>query len=90
MAHRIGSIGEFREWVSRIIRNPAVAQDSPKRWFDTEATAWAALSARLADPAAVERFLGEVRANPATSHMSGDQLAEFIAWKLELGERRLD
>ena len=89
MAHRVGSIGEFRDWISRIVRNPAVAQDSPKRWFDTEETARAARSARLADPVAVERFLGEVRDNPATNHMTGDQLAEFIAWKLELeGHRR--
>lgn len=85
---KIGSIGEFREWVNRIIHDPAAAQDFPKRWFDSEGTARAALSARLADPVAVERLLVEVRENPAISHMSATQLAEFVAWELELNERR--
>lgn len=85
---KIGSIGEFREWVSQIIRDPAAAQDFPKRWFDSEETARAALSARLAAAAAVECFLAEAGENPATGHMSATQLAEFVAWKLELDERR--
>lgn len=87
---KIGSIGEFREWVSRIVRDPAAAQDFPKRWFDSEETARAALSARLTDATAVERFLAEVGENAATAPMSATQLAEFMAWKLELDEQRRD
>lgn len=48
----------------------------------------AALAARLADPAAIERFIAEVRGNPATGHMGRDQLTAFTVWKLELEEKR--
>lgn len=46
------------------------------------------LPPRLADPAAIERFIAEVRGNPATGHMGRDQLTAFTVWKLELEEQR--
>jgi len=51
-----------------------------------EQTARAMLAGRLADPAAIERFIAEVRGNPATGYMSGDQLTAFTVWKFELEE----
>lgn len=88
MTHKIGTIGEFREWTNKVIRHSAEAKGIPRHWFDSEGAARAVLSVRLADPAAIERFLAEVRGNPATGHMSATQLAQFMAWKLELDERR--
>lgn len=45
------------------------------------------LAVRLADPAAIERFIAEVQGNPATDYMSRDQLTAFTLWKLELEGR---
>lgn len=42
MTYKIGSIGEFREWTSKVIREPEAADSVPKQWFDTEETAEAA------------------------------------------------
>lgn len=53
-----------------------------------EQSARAVLAARLADPAAIERFIAELRGNPATGHMGRDQLTAFTVWKLELEDKR--
>jgi predicted transcriptional regulator len=37
--YKVGSIGEFAEWTKRVIRDPAVAGDMPKKWFDSDETA---------------------------------------------------
>lgn len=42
MTYKIGSIGEFREWTSKVIREPEAACDDPRQWFDSEETAEAA------------------------------------------------
>ena len=38
MTHKIGTIGEFRDWTCRVIREPEAAKDIPRRWFDSEET----------------------------------------------------
>lgn len=38
MTHKIGTIGEFREWTSKVIREPAAAEGIPRHWFDSEET----------------------------------------------------
>ena len=43
MAHKIGTIGEFRKWTMQVITDPAAAANTPKRWFDSEGTAAKAL-----------------------------------------------
>lgn len=39
MTYKIGTIGEFRDWTSQVIRDPAAAEGVPKQWFDSEETA---------------------------------------------------
>ena len=50
---RIGSFREFAEWTKHVIRNPAAANDAPKKWFDSEETAARAMAKTPGeDPAA--------------------------------------
>jgi predicted transcriptional regulator len=39
MTYRTGTIGQFMAWTKQVIRDPKAASDTPKRWFDSEATA---------------------------------------------------
>lgn len=39
MTYKIGSVGEFMTWTKQVIRDPSIAEDAPKRWFDSEETA---------------------------------------------------
>ena len=43
MTHKIGTIGEFKEWTMQIVKDPAAATNTPKRWFDSEETATKAM-----------------------------------------------
>ncbi len=42
MTYNVGSHREFAEWTKRVVRDRAGAGETPKRWFDSEATAQAA------------------------------------------------
>jgi hypothetical protein len=39
MTYKTGTIGEFMKWTKRVITDPAAAEDTPKRWFDSDETA---------------------------------------------------
>jgi len=43
MTYRTGTIGQFMAWTKQVIRDPQAAKGKPKRWFDSEVTARAAL-----------------------------------------------
>lgn len=43
MTYRTGTIGQLMAWTKQVIRDPKAAKGQPKRWFDSEATARAAL-----------------------------------------------
>jgi hypothetical protein len=45
MTYRTGTIGEFMKWTKRVISDPAAAQETPGRWFDSDETAAKALGA---------------------------------------------
>ncbi len=38
MTYKIGAIGEFKEWTIQVVKDPAAATSTPKRWFDSEET----------------------------------------------------
>ena len=40
--YKVGSIGEFAAWTKRVICDPEAARDTPKKWFDSAASAAAA------------------------------------------------
>lgn len=39
MTYRTGTIGEFMQWTKRVITEPKAAEETPKRWFDSDETA---------------------------------------------------
>jgi hypothetical protein len=79
MTYRTGSIGEFMKWMKRVVKDPATATASPKRWFDNDATATKALGATM-PPEAMVKLLSEE--NLALLHL--------IASAPSLGERTRD
>ena len=38
MIHKIGTIGEFRDWTHQVIREPTATEAIPRHWFDSEET----------------------------------------------------
>ncbi|SDR62953.1 Predicted transcriptional regulator [Rhizobiales bacterium GAS113] len=72
MTYKIGTVGEFMRWTKRVVANPATAADTPKRWFDSKASAEAALAetspeamVKLLSPENLEmlKIIGTVRLN---------------------------
>ena len=43
MTYKIGTIAEFKHWTMQVVKDPAAATNTPKRWFDSEDTATKAL-----------------------------------------------
>lgn len=37
--YKVGSLRDFAEWTKRVVCDPAAAEGTPKRWFDSEETA---------------------------------------------------
>lgn len=58
MTYRTGSIGEFMRWTKRVVADPAAADTGPKRWFDSDRTAAAALGTTTS-PEAMVRLLSD-------------------------------
>jgi predicted transcriptional regulator len=58
MTYKIGSIGEFMTWTKRVITNPASADETPRHWFDSDATAAKALGTTVS-PEAMVKLLSE-------------------------------
>lgn len=58
MIYKTGSIGEFMKWTQSVIRDPEAAAMSPKRWFDSDATA-AKVLGPTASPEAMIKLLSE-------------------------------
>ncbi|MFI5020558.1 MAG: HNH endonuclease [Alphaproteobacteria bacterium] len=54
MTYKVGSLHEFAEWTKRVVRDQAGAGETPKRWFDSEATARAAATERISAEAMVK------------------------------------
>ena len=58
MTYKTGSIKEFMTWTKSVITNPATANETPQRWFDSNATAAQALGA-TASPEAMVKLLSK-------------------------------
>ncbi len=58
MTYKTGTIGEFMTWTKRVITNPAAADDTPRRWFEDDATAARALGTTTS-PEAMVKLLSE-------------------------------
>src|SRR5271157_2871460 len=54
MTYKTGSIGEFMKWTKSVVADPTVAATTPKRWFDSDATAAKALGASVSAEAMVK------------------------------------
>lgn len=54
MTYRTGTLREFMTWTKQVIRDPKAAKGVPKRWFDGEATARAALGREVSPEAMVK------------------------------------
>lgn len=54
MTYKTGTIGQFMAWTKQVIRDPKVAEGKPKRWFDSEATARAAMDREVSPEAMVK------------------------------------
>ena len=54
MTYKTGTIGEFAQWTKRVVADPTVAHDTPKRWFDSEETAEKALGTLISPEAMVK------------------------------------
>jgi len=58
MTYRTGTVGEFMKWTKRVVADPDAAHETPKRWFDSDATAARALGATTS-PEAMVKLLSE-------------------------------
>ncbi len=58
MTYKTGPIGEFMTWTKRVITNPTTADDTPRYWFDNEATAARSLGTTTT-PEAMVKLLSE-------------------------------
>ena len=58
MTYKTGSLKEFMTWTTSVIINPATANETPQRWFDSNATAARALGA-TASPEAMVKLLSK-------------------------------
>ncbi len=58
MTYKTGSIGEFMKWTKHVVRDPAAATATHKRWFDNDATAAKALGTTTS-PEAMVKLLSE-------------------------------
>lgn len=76
MTYKTGTIGEFMKWTKRVVTEPAAAEDTPKRWFDSDATAAQTLGTTTS-PEAMVKLLSEenlellrliVKARPSSVH----------------------
>jgi len=48
--YKVGSVGEFMAWTKAIVQDPALAEGTPDRWFDSEDGARKALALEAAAP----------------------------------------
>lgn len=76
MTYKTGTIGDFMKWTKRVVTEPTSAEDTPKRWFDSDATAAHALGTTIS-PEAMVKLLSEenlallrliVKAKPRSLH----------------------
>jgi predicted transcriptional regulator len=58
MTYKTGTIGDFMQWTKRVVTEPAAAEDTPKRWFDSDATA-ACVFGTTTSPEAMVKLLSE-------------------------------
>jgi len=58
MTYKIGTIGAFMKWTKRVVADTDAAKDTPKRWFDSDATAARALGGATS-PEAMVKLLSE-------------------------------
>ena len=53
-AYRVGTLREFADWTKQIVRDPAAARDTTKKWFDSEETARKAAADQVSAEAMVK------------------------------------
>jgi predicted transcriptional regulator len=85
MTYKTGTIGEFMKWTKRVVTDPAAAKDTPKRWFDSDATAARALGTTASAEAMVKLLSEE---NLALLALIGQERPESIRALAELSHRK--
>ena len=68
MTYKTGTIGDFMTWTKRVITNPAAADETPRRWFEDDATAARALGTTTSAEAMVKLLSEENLGTPAAHH----------------------
>lgn len=85
MTYKTGSVAEFMAWTKQVVRDPALAEAAPKRWFDSEETAEAALKREVTPEAMVKLLSSEnlklIRTIAEKQPDSVHALAEMMARK---------
>lgn len=85
MTYKTGSVAEFMAWTKQVVRDPALAESTPKRWFDSEETAEAALKREVTPEAMVKLLSSEnlklIRTIAERQPDSVHALAEMMARK---------
>ncbi len=52
--YKVGSLRDFAAWTKRVVRDPGGADDVPRMWFDSEATAHRAATEQVSAEAMVK------------------------------------
>jgi predicted transcriptional regulator len=85
MTYKTGTIGEFMKWTKRVITDPAAADDTPKRWFDTDKTAAKSLGTSASPEAMVKLLSAE---NLALLHVIATRRPDSVRALAELTHRK--
>jgi predicted transcriptional regulator len=85
MTYKTGTIGEFMKWTKRVITDPAAADDTPKRWFDSDKTAAKSLGTSASPEAMVKLLSAE---NLALLHVIATRRPDSVRALAELTHRK--
>jgi predicted transcriptional regulator len=59
MTYKIGTIGAFMQWTKKVVTDPVAADETPKRWFDSDETASKVLGTTISPEAMVKLLSSE-------------------------------
>jgi predicted transcriptional regulator len=85
MTYKTGTIGDFMKWTKRVITDPAAADDTPKRWFDSDETAAKSLGTSASPEAMVKLLSAE---NLALLHVIATRRPDSVRALAELTHRK--
>jgi predicted transcriptional regulator len=85
MTYKTGTIGKFMKWTKRVITDPAAADHTPKRWFDSDETAAKSLGTSASPEAMVKLLSAE---NLALLHVIATRRPDSVRALAELTHRK--